>query len=84
MLAGTEAQMDIDQISHPGDGRPGLLGIPRPVVPPCGFGPQGTEEHAEGEKHPAHGDEVVENGKLGGRIGASGGMKGSGQIGGIG
>ena len=49
----------IDKIGQPGDGRPRLLGIPRPVVPPCLLGPESTEEHANGKEGEAYIDEII-------------------------
>ena len=44
---------------QPGDGRPCLLGIPRPVVPPGLFSPESAEEHADGKEGEAYIDEIV-------------------------
>ena len=48
--------MHMDEIGEPGDGCPRLLGVPRPVVPPCLLGPQGSEEHADGNQRYADED----------------------------
>ena len=44
---------------QPGDGRPCLLGGPRPVVPPGLFSPESAEEHADGKEGEACIDEIV-------------------------
>ena len=53
--------MHIDQIGEPGDGGPRLLGVPRPVVTPCLFSPEGTEEHADGHKGETYIHQIIGN-----------------------
>ena len=51
--------MYIYKIGDPGDGGPGFLGVPRPVVPPGFLRPECAEEHADGEEGKADIDEIV-------------------------
>ena len=49
----------IDEIGQPGVGRPCLLWVPRPVVPPRLLGSESTEEHANGKEGEAYIDEII-------------------------
>ena len=51
--------VDIDKIGNPGDGCPGFLGVPRPVVAPGFLRPKCTEEHADSEESKTYIDKIV-------------------------
>ena len=49
--------MDVDEVGEPGDGGPGFLGIPRPIVAPSLFRPESAKHHAEGHENQSDVDE---------------------------
>ena len=59
LVSGYLPVMHIDEIGEPGDGSPRFLGVPRPVVSPSLFGPEGTEEHADGNQRYTNEDKIV-------------------------
>ena len=61
LVSGNLSVMYIDQIGEPGDGGPRLLRVPRPVMPPCLLGPQGTEEHADSHKGQTDIHQIISN-----------------------
>ena len=44
------SEMDIEKIGEPGDGGPGLLRVPIPIMSPSLLRPEGTGEHSESEE----------------------------------
>ena len=51
--------MKVQQIEQPGQGSPGLLGVPIPVMSPGLLCPDSSCEHSESEKGQSHLDEPV-------------------------
>ena len=64
IVRGDAAVVHIDEIGKPGDGRPRLLRVPRPIVPPGLLSPKCPEEHADGHESQPHVDEVVADAEL--------------------
>lgn len=53
------SQMDIQQVTQPGQCSPGLFRIPVPVMSPGILGPQGTGHHPQGEKSQSYVNQSV-------------------------
>ena len=55
------AEMEVNQITKPGDGCPCFFRIPGPIMAPGLLRPQGAEQHTDGQERQSHIYQIVRN-----------------------